>query len=100
LCVLLWAREGQAEALIAYEDQVLALLADHGGLVLYRARTTGPPTQPDQPLEVHLIELPSEAALERYLADERRTAHERRTALAEQRERAVARTEVLRVDLV
>jgi uncharacterized protein (DUF1330 family) len=92
--VLLWAREGQAEALIAYEDQVLALLADHGGLVLYRARTTGPPTQPDQPLEVHLIELPSEAALERYLADERRTA------LAEQRERAVARTEVLRVDLV
>jgi uncharacterized protein (DUF1330 family) len=94
LCVLLWAREGQAEALIAYEDQVLALLADHGGLVLYRARTTGPPTQPDQPLEVHLIELPSEAALERYLADERRTA------LAEQRERAVARTEVLRVDLV
>jgi len=95
--VLLWAREGQAEALIAYEDQVLALLADHGGSV---ARTTGPPTQPDQtdqpdqPLEVHLIELPSEAALERYLADERRTA------LAEQRERAVARTEVLRVDLV
>lgn len=92
--MLLWAREGQAEALIAYEDQVLALLADHGGSVLYRARTTGPPTQPDQPLEVHLIELPSEAALERYLADERRTA------LAEQRERAVARTEVLRVDLV
>ena len=70
------------------------MLADHGGSVLYRARTTGPPTQPDQPLEVHLIELPSEAALERYLADERRTA------LAEQRERAVARTEVLRVDLV
>lgn len=98
--MLLWAREGQAEALIAYEDQVLALLADHGGSVLYRARTTGPPTQldqpdqPDQPLEVHLIDLPSEAALERYLADERRTA------LAEQRERAVARTEVLRVDLV
>ena len=91
--MLLWAREGQAQALVAYEDQVLPMIADHGGSVLYRARTTGP-TQPDQPLEVHLIELPSEAAVERYLADERRTA------LAEQRERAVARTEVLRVDLV
>jgi uncharacterized protein (DUF1330 family) len=91
LCVLLWANEGCESLLIDYEDQVLALVAAHGGSVRYRARTTG---APGEPLEVHLIEFPSEGDLEGYMHDERRLA------LAEQRDRAIARTEVLRVELV
>ena len=47
----------------------------------------------DGPLEVQLLELPSQDALDRYLADDRRTA------LGEGREAAIARTEVQRVEL-
>jgi len=32
LCCLLWAVPGQADAMSAYEDAVLALLPEHGGL--------------------------------------------------------------------
>jgi hypothetical protein len=91
LCVLLWAHEGQAEALVSYEDQVLALLPDHGGTVLQRARTAG---TGDEPLEVHLLRFPSPAAMDGYLADARRTA------LSDGRDRAIARTQILTVDLV
>lgn len=38
LCVLLWPRPGATEALIAYEDKILALLDEHGGRILLRAR--------------------------------------------------------------
>jgi hypothetical protein len=91
LCVLLWAREGRAADLVSYEDRVLQLLPDHGGKVLQRARTDG---EPGQPLEVQLLQLPSEEALAGYMADERRAA------LSGDRDAAVDRTEVLRVDLV
>jgi hypothetical protein len=91
LCVLLWAHDGQAEALVAYEDRVLALLPDHGGVVLQRARTAG---TGDEPLEVQLLRLESPAALDGYLADPRRTA------LSGDRDRAIARTQILTVDLV
>ena len=37
LCVLLWARPGADDALVAYEDQALALVPGHGGRVLQRA---------------------------------------------------------------
>ena len=43
LCVLLWARPGAADALAAYEDQVLNLVPKHGGQVLQRARSNGEP---------------------------------------------------------
>lgn len=91
LCVLLWAREGREAALVAYEDQVLALLPAHGATVLQRARTDG---SDGQPLEVHLLAFPSERALEEYMRDDRRTQ------LTADREEAIARTEILRVDLV
>jgi hypothetical protein len=90
LCVLLWANEGAADALIAYEDTVLGLLSDHDGRILQRARTAG---SDDEPLEVHLLEFASEQALDDYLNDERRLA------LAGDRDRAIARTEILRVEL-
>ena len=41
LCVLLWARPGEADALIAYEDAVLKLVPAHGGAVRERVRTDG-----------------------------------------------------------
>jgi uncharacterized protein (DUF1330 family) len=92
LSVLLWERPGQAAALGAYEDQVLPLLADHGGRVVSRVRRAA--GEADGPLETHLLRLPSQAALDAYMADERRVA------LATARDAAIERTEIQRVDVV
>ena len=91
LCVLLWAREGKEHDLATYEDQVLALLPDHGGKVLQRVRPTGGVAEP---AEVHLLQFPDEGALDAYMIDERRRV------LARDREAAVERTEILRVSVV
>ena len=91
LCVLLWAHPGAEEALTAYEDQVLALVPDYGGKVISRARSSG---AGGYPLEVHLLEFPSPQALDAYTADCRRQA------LAGDRDRVIARTEVIEVDLI
>jgi uncharacterized protein (DUF1330 family) len=97
LCVLLWPRDGMASALVAYEDDVLELVAEHGGAVLQRVRTRPSDDDAagsDPPFEVHVIRFPDQAALDAYLADPRRTA------MADRRDEAIARTEVLRVDVV
>jgi uncharacterized protein (DUF1330 family) len=91
LCVLLWARPGADDALVAYEDQVLGLVSEHGGRVLQRARSSG---AGGQPLEIQLIEFPSARALEAYMTDERRTS------LAGPRDHAIARTEVIEVEMI
>ncbi|MGW1025275.1 hypothetical protein ACWD4J_16490 [Streptomyces sp. NPDC002577] len=91
LCVLLWARPGAAEALIAYEDKVLALLGEHGGRVLQRARTDG---SDGAPTEIQLIGFASQAGYDGFMADERRTS------LAGERDAAVARTDIYPVELV
>lgn len=91
LCVLLWARPGAEDGLIAYEDKVLALVPGHGGRVVQRARGSG---TDGQPLEIQLLEFPSAGALDGYMRDGRRTA------LAAQRDQVVARTEVIQVQLV
>jgi hypothetical protein len=91
LCVLLWASPGADAALMSYEDRVLELMADHGARVLQRARTGG---ANGAPLEIQILEYPSQAALDGYLADARRTA------LAGERDKAIARTEVLPIELV
>lgn len=99
LCVLLWAQPGAQAALTAYEDRVLRLVPDHGGRVVHRARNSG--VQPGggggadgQPAEIQFLDFPSQAALDAYMADPRRTA------LAADRDRAVARTEIIDVELV
>jgi uncharacterized protein (DUF1330 family) len=91
LCVLLWARAGEERALTAYEDAVLQLLPAHGAHVVQRARTDG---ANDAPLEIHVLTFPSESALDAYMNDAQRLA------LAADRDRAIARTEVHRVNLV
>lgn len=90
LCCFLWAHPGQEAALTAYEDRVLALVPEHGGTVLQRAVSDGADGRPH---EVQLYRFAGQAGLDSYLADPRRTA------LAEERDRVVARTEVFPVDL-
>jgi uncharacterized protein (DUF1330 family) len=70
---------------------VLRLVPTHGGTVIQRARSAGSGTDP---LEVHLLEFPSELALQAYIDDDRRQA------LTAIRDKVVARTEVIRVQLV
>jgi uncharacterized protein (DUF1330 family) len=101
LCVLLWAHPGAEAALATYEDRVLRLVPDHGGRVVLRARNSGVPRARGtgtgtggQPVEIQLIEFPAAAALDAYMSDPRRTA------MAADRDRAVARTEIIDVDLV
>ena len=90
LCVLLWAQPGAQAALTAYEDRVLRLVADHGGRVVQRGRGHG---ADGQPAEIQFLDFPTQAALDAYLGDPRRTA------LAADRDRAVARTEIIDVEL-
>lgn len=78
-------------ALVAYEDNVLELLADHDGILVSRVRSDG---ADGRALEVQLFEFPSEVELDGYLGDPRRTA------LSVQRDAAVSRTELMRVERV
>lgn len=91
LCVLLWASQGQDDALTAYEDTVLALVPKHGGTVMSRVRRVG---DGDGPLEVQVIRLPDESALQAYMHDPERLA------LADVHRTAVARTELLTVETI
>jgi uncharacterized protein (DUF1330 family) len=91
MCVLLWSKPGAEEALRDYEDTVLELMGNHGARVLQRMRTDG---ADGAPLEIQALEFPSHEALDGYVQDERRTA------LAGEREAAIARMDVLPVELV
>ena len=92
LCVLLWARLGKDVELAAYEDAVLALLPDHGGRLLQRVRPVG---GRDEPTEVQLLQFPERGGARRVHG--RRAPH--RDGPTE-RDAAVDRTEVLRVNVV
>lgn len=91
LCCLLWAIPGREFELGAYEDKVLALIPHHGARVVSRVRSDG---TDGAPLEVQLYEFASEASLDSYLADPRRVA------LGAERDAAIARTQLLRVEPV
>jgi uncharacterized protein (DUF1330 family) len=94
-CVLLWARPGMEAALGAYEDKVLRLVAEHGGRVLERG-TVLPGSRHDgePPTEVQFLEMPSEASLDAYMNDPRRLA------MAAERDAAIARTDLFRIEPV
>lgn len=91
LCVLLWARPGTEDRLIAYEDQVLGIAVEHSGRVLQRVRGSG---TGGQPLEIQILEFPSARTFDAFMSDDRRQA------LAGERDRAIAKTEVIEVRLV
>lgn len=91
LLVQLWAVPGNEELLVEYEDQVLLRLGVHGARVLQRVRAR---EATEGPFETHILEFPSESALDQYLADPARLA------LTELRERAIARTELARVEVI
>lgn len=91
LVALLWAHPGKEAALEAYETAVLALVPEHGGRVLQRARGDG---SSGQPIEVQVFEFADQAGLDAYMEDPRRIA------LSRDRDAAVARTEVVPVRLV
>lgn len=91
LCCLLGAREGQAEALTAYENGVLALISEHGGRVVNRAKSDGAQGRPN---EVQFYRFESTEALDSYLADQRRQAR------AAERDRVIARTELFPVSFL
>lgn len=86
--VFLWAHPGLEQALTDYEDAVLRLVPEHGGRVVHRTWTDG---KEGRPLEIQLFEWASAAAMEGYMADPRRTA------LSAERERTIARTEIVPV---
>jgi hypothetical protein len=90
LCVLLWPQTGRAAELVAYEDKVLQLIPDHAGKVIQRARSRG---DGNDPLEIQVLSFPTEDAFNSFMADHRRVA------LRDERERAIARTDVIRVTL-
>ena len=89
--VFLWSHPGMEEALAAYEDAVVALVGEHGGTVLQRARSDG---AADQPLEIQLYQWESQTAMDSFMSDPRRTA------LAADRDQAIARTEIVPVQLI
>jgi uncharacterized protein (DUF1330 family) len=91
LCVTLTAKPGNAALLVEYEDQVLDLLPAHGARLVQRVRALDATSDP---LEIQVVEFPSEEALEHYLQDPVRVA------LSDLRELAIARTELLRVTVV
>ena len=91
LCVLLWAAAGRYQELSAYEDSVLALLGDHDAAVLQRVRSG---ESSEGPHEVHVLRFRSAASLDSYMGDPRRLA------LQSDRDDAIERTQIIRVDLV
>ena len=91
LCVLLWARPGAEAGLTSYEDQVLGIAADYGGQILQRARSEG---AGGQPLEIQILNFPSAGTLDAFMNDRRRQS------LASERDRVIARTEIIEVELI
>jgi uncharacterized protein (DUF1330 family) len=81
--------------LTAYEDKVLGFAAEYGGRVIQRVRNIGTDDHAveNQPLEIQTLQFPSAQAVEKFMADERRQA------LAEERDRVIAMTEVIEVQL-
>jgi len=91
LCVLLWASAGCEAALVDYEDTVLALIPQYGGQVVSRVRRLD---RAEGPLEVQTIIFPDDDSVSFYMNDPLRQS------LANVHRRAIARTEVIPVEIV
>ena len=69
ICAILRVPQTGVDAFRAYEDAVLPLLSDHGGVLRQRLRAE------DGLTEVHVIWFPSTSHLSAYRDDPRRAAH-------------------------
>ncbi len=66
------ATSGTSALARAFEDDVLPLIADHGGQVVFRGHRS--PTEPDTlPAEFHVIWFPDQPTFDAYLHDPRRS---------------------------
>jgi hypothetical protein len=70
----------------SYEDHVLPLLAEHGGVLQRRLRSA------DRLLEIHVVDFPSAAAFAKFREDPRRAQH------ASELEASGARIELLQLE--
>jgi len=66
-----YADPAMSERATKYEDEVLPLIEEHGGRLLYRGRRAAGQDSA-LPLEVHLSWFPHRGALDAYMADDRR----------------------------
>jgi uncharacterized protein (DUF1330 family) len=95
--VLLYPVEGREDLLVEYEDLATSRYAHYGAVLRQRVRTTdvrsgagdGPP-----PFEVQIVDFPSQAALDQFLVDPERVAAD------DLRQRAIARTDILTVEVI
>ncbi len=97
LCVLLYAVEGHEDLLIEYEDLATSRLAAYGAVLRHHVRTkdaSGKAGDGPAPFEVQIIDFPSQAALDQFLVDPERVAAD------DLRRRAIARTDILTVDVI
>ncbi|MPZ51810.1 MAG: hypothetical protein GEU79_03610 [Acidimicrobiia bacterium] len=83
LCCLLRARPGLEAAMSSYEDDVLALVPEHGGELVSRVISGG---EDGNPHEIHVYRFPGQDAIDAYIVDPRRVA------MAAERDRVVAET--------
>ena len=89
LCVLLWVKEGQEELFEDYENKALEIALRHGGKTISRVRRS---ESSDAPYEVQILQFPNDSALKDFMEDPARNA------LSDDREKAIAKTEAIRVN--
>lgn len=92
LSVLLWNHPGRSHDLIAFEDAVLALLPEHGGRLISRHVVMN--REDGDPLEIQVIEIPDEKALNEFVQNPARAS----LARTHDRDGIIARTQVLCVE--
>lgn len=88
LLVSLWLRSDDVAGFEAFERKVSAIQAQHGGRI-ERAIRLAHASGSKGPFEVHIVSFPNTASLAAYRADKRIAA------LAAERERLIARTEIV-----
>ncbi|MEU6858253.1 hypothetical protein AB0B28_05175 [Glycomyces sp. NPDC046736] len=90
LCCTLRARPGLEADMRAYEDEVLALIPEHGGALVSRVVGDGADGRPH---EIHVYRFTGQAALDSYMTDPRRAAR------AAERDRVIESTDLFPVQI-
>lgn len=91
LWVQIWLRDADVAGFEAYERRAARVLARHGARVERAFRPLDAAEDPALPFEIHLLSFPDRAALVAWQADPERLATQA------ERDRVIARTEVMAV---